>query len=249
VNAAEAIEAVVERLSDTQLQALAQACDGQDQPAASLAAAVSGSPPASQHAVSCLADAWRSTAGLTGAGVALALQTALVLRERRDTIRSRAVWTGPGSSGAQRLTAAALQELLNSAEQRILIVSFAAHTLSDVAVALEAAVARRCAIDVVFETEDDSSGAYSGPSSTPFGEVAGIHRWHWPSDQRQVTGVLHAKVLVIDARRALVGSANLTYRALHNNLEAGILVEDPTLAASIEQHVRSLMASGVLRRV
>lgn len=249
MSAAGAIQAVVQRLSDTQIQALVQACDGHDQPAASLAAAVSGSPPASQHAVSCLADAWRSTPGLTGTGVAVALQTALVLRQRSDMTRSHVVWTGPGSSGAQRLTAAALQELLSSAEQRILIVSFAAHTLSDVASALEDAVARGCAIDVVFETEDDSSGSYSGPSSTPFGEVTGIHRWHWPSDQRQATGVLHAKVLVIDGRRALVGSANLTYRALHNNLEAGILVEDPELAASIERHVRSLMESGVLRLI
>lgn len=247
MNAAEAIQAVVERLSDTQIQALAHACERHDQPTASLAAAVSGSPPASQHAVSCLADAWRDTPGLTGAGVAVALQTALVLRERSDATRSRVVWTGPGSSGAQRLTAAALKELLSGAKQRILVVSFAAHTLSDVASAMDDAMARGCAIDVVFETEDDSSGAYSGPSSTPFGEVAGIHRWHWPSDQRQAAGVLHAKVLVIDGCRALVGSANLTYRALHNNLEAGILVEDPALAASIERHIRSLMESGVLR--
>jgi phosphatidylserine/phosphatidylglycerophosphate/cardiolipin synthase-like enzyme len=249
VNAAEAILVVVERLSDTQIQALVQACDGHEQPTASLPAAVSGSPPASQHAVNRLADAWRSTPGLTGAGVAVALRTALVLRERSDTARARVVWTGPGSSGAQRLTAAALQELLSGARQRILIVSFAAHTLGDVAGALEDAVARGCAIDVVFETEDDSSGAYSGPNSTPFGEVAGIHRWHWPSDQRQAAGVLHAKVLVIDGRRALVGSANLTYRALHDNLEAGILVEDPALAASIERHIRSLMESGVLRLI
>lgn len=249
MNAAQAILAVVERLSDTQIQALVQACDRHDQSTASLAAAVSGSSPASQHAVNYLSDVWRSTPGLTGPGVAIALQTALVLRERSDTTRSRVVWTGPGSSGAQRLTAAALKELLSSAKQRILIVSFAAHTLSDVAIALEDAVARGCVIDVVFETEDDSSGAYSGPSSTPFGEVAGIHRWHWPSDQRQAAGVLHAKVLVIDSCRALVGSANLTYRALHNNLEAGILVEDATLAASIEGHIRSLMERGVLRLI
>jgi cardiolipin synthase C len=249
VNAAEAILAVIERLSDTQLQALVQACDGHAQPTAALTAAVAGSPPASQHAVSCLADAWRGTPDLTGAGVALALQTALVLRKRSDATRSRVVWTGPGSSGAQRLTAAALKELLSGAKQRILIVSFAAHTLSDVARALEEAVARGCVIDVVFEAEDDSSGAYSDPSSTPFGEVAGIHRWHWPRDQRQAAGVLHAKVLVIDGCRALVGSANLTYRALHNNLEAGILVEDATLAASIEGHIRSLMERGVLRLI
>jgi putative cardiolipin synthase len=249
VRALEAIDAVVERLSNAQIDALARACEGHDHPATSLAGGVSGAPLASQHAVSRLLDTWRATPGLTGVGVAVALRTALRFRERGDATRSRVVWTGPGSSGSQRLTSAALRELLSSAMQRILVVSFAAHTLSDVATAMEDAVRCGCTIDVVFETEQDSSGAYSDPSSTPFGEVTGISRWHWPSDQRQAAGVLHAKVLVIDGRRALVGSANLTYRALHNNLEAGILVEDPVLAASIERHIRSLMESGVLRLI
>lgn len=38
--------------------------------------------------------------------------------------------------------------------------------------------------------------------------------------------MLHAKIL-IDGLRALVGSANLTHRALTANLEAGVLIEDP----------------------
>jgi len=45
-----------------------------------------------------------------------------------------------------------------------------------------------------------------------------------------------------------VGSANLTHRALTANLEAGVLVEDPDLASSIERHIRMLMAEEVLLR-
>ena len=39
-----------------------------------------------------------------------------------------------------------------------------------------------------------------------------------------------AKVFVVGGRRALVGSADLTHRALTSNLEAGILIEDRDLA-------------------
>lgn len=58
--------------------------------------------------------------------------------------------------------------------------------------------------------------------------------------------VLHANLLIVDGRRALVGSANLTHRALTANLEAGVLIEDPDLAGGLEEHVLDLMADGTL---
>jgi phosphatidylserine/phosphatidylglycerophosphate/cardiolipin synthase-like enzyme len=58
--------------------------------------------------------------------------------------------------------------------------------------------------------------------------------------------MLHAKLLVVDRRRALVGSANLTHRALTANLEAGVLIEDYDLAAELDDHVRHLIADGTL---
>jgi putative cardiolipin synthase len=61
--------------------------------------------------------------------------------------------------------------------------------------------------------------------------------------------VLHAKVLIVDGRRALVGSANLTHRALTANLEAGVLIEDQDLAADLEAHIRSLSSTGALVQV
>lgn len=57
---------------------------------------------------------------------------------------------------------------------------------------------------------------------------------------------MHAKVLVVDGRRALVGAANLTHRALTANLEAGVLIEDAEVAADLETHVRGLMRAGTL---
>lgn len=243
----DAVAGVLARLSDAQLEALAAKCEAHAAPTGSLGQVVAGASPSAVDAVDTLASAWRSHLALTGSGLALSLRIGLRARRGADARGSRPVWTGPETIGEQRLTAAVLHELLTAARERILLVSFAAYTLPEVAADLEAAVARRSEVDVVFETTTDSAGRYDGPSR-PFGTVGGINRWCWPAEQRHVAAVLHAKLLVIDGRRAFIGSANLTHKALHANLEAGLLVNDADVAAELEGHVRQLMATGVLRR-
>jgi phosphatidylserine/phosphatidylglycerophosphate/cardiolipin synthase-like enzyme len=246
VSVEQALDVVLARLSDAQVEALAAACAGRREPHGSLNHVVAGAVPGAHDAIALLAAAWRSHESLTGDGVALALGVGLRARRAADACRSRPVWTGPGAKGDQRLTAAVLHELVVHAQERILLVSFAAYTLAELATDLQDAVQRGCEVDVVFETEEDSAGAYSGPQSMPFGSVMGARRWRWPSHHREPGAVLHAKLLVVDGRRALVGSANLTHRALTANLEAGVLIEDRDLATELEDHVRDLMISGIL---
>lgn len=240
-----AVAAVLQRLSDDQIEALAAAAAPCSEPPAGFADVAVGATPSAVSAIVTLRAAWKATPGLTGAGVSLALRTGLAARRDADARRARPVWTGPGSVGEQRLTASVLHELLAGALERILLVSYAAYTLPEIAADLGAAVARGCRVDVVFETEEDSAGAYTGPSH-PYAAVIGINRWCWPADQRDRNGVLHAKLLVIDGRRALVGSANLTDKALAQNLEVGAVVNDPDIAHALENHLRQLMATGIL---
>ena len=244
-----AVDDVLARLSDAQVEALASACDARQRPDGSLTQVAAGASPGAHDAIAELASAWAAVPSLTGSGVALALGVGLRARRDAEARRSRAVWTGPGATGEQRLTAGVLHELITHARERILLVSFAAHTLTEIAADLEAAVCRGCQVDVVFETEEDSDGGYAGPHSQPFGAIDGIRRWRWPADQRIAGALLHAKVLVVDGRRALVGSANLTRRALSANLEAGVLIEDRDLAADLEAHVSSLIRAGTLVRI
>lgn len=244
-----AVERVLDRLSDGQVEALALLCETQTRPGEKLVEVVVGSSLANRDAVERLAASWSDLPSLGGPGVALALRVGLRARGIARTRRARPVWTGPGASGTQRLTSGVLHELVAGAQRQILLVSYAAYTLPALAADLTAAVARGCTVDVVFETEEDSAGEYSGPHATPFGTVAGIRRWRWPAGERPEGGaVLHAKLLVVDERRALVGSANLTSRALRGNLEAGVLIEDSDVAAPLDGHVRELMAAGVLVR-
>ena len=249
MSADDALGDVLARLSDAQIESLAAACCGRQGPGGDLANVAAGASPGAHDAISALTSAWKADPALTGDGIALALRIGLRARRDADARRSRPVWTGPGAAGDQRLTAAVLHELVANARERILLVSFAAYTLAELATDLQKAVERGCRVDVVFETEEDSAGAYSGPQSTPFGSVTGAHRWRWPADHRSPGAALHAKLLVVDGCRALVGSANLTHRALTANLEAGVLIEDRHLASELEAHVLALISSGTLVNV
>ena len=59
-------------------------------------------------------------------------------------------------------------------------------------------------------------------------------------------GVLHAKAVVVDDGLLFLTSANLTEAALDRNIELGLLVRDPILAASVVQHFRALIDRGLL---
>lgn len=243
-----AVARVLGRFSDEQIEALARATQRFDRPPSNLGELVAGAGPAAAQDLAVLSTCWDRTAGLTGAGVALALRTGLAARQAAGRRRSRPVWTGPEAVGEQRLTAGVLHELIASASERVLLVSFAAYTLPEVARDLQTAATRGCCVDVVFETREDSSGKYDGPGSAAFAGVDGIKRWLWPASHRAPGAVLHAKLLVVDRKRALVGSANLTGAALTKNLEAGVLVDDEDVAAKLDDHVGALMRNGVLVR-
>jgi phosphatidylserine/phosphatidylglycerophosphate/cardiolipin synthase-like enzyme len=242
-----AVHVLLERLSESQVQTLADAAVHHPHAPRGLPGVVAGGDLGTQQAVRDLLTAWRATPGLTGAGVALALRLGSSLHRQADDRRGKAVWTGPDAPGDRRLTSATLHGLLAAAKKRILLVSFAAFTLPEIATDLSTAVERGCDVDVVFETSADSA-SYDGPA-TPFAAVGGIRRWRWPKDQRPPHASLHAKLLVVDGRRALVGSANLTSAALMRNLEAGVLIRDETLARDLETHVRGLMSKGILTLV
>jgi phosphatidylserine/phosphatidylglycerophosphate/cardiolipin synthase-like enzyme len=59
---------------------------------------------------------------------------------------------------------------------------------------------------------------------------------------------LHAKCVVVDGVRALIGSANLTEAAQLRNIEVGVVVSG-VIAVAAERHFDALIAGGHLRRL
>jgi cardiolipin synthase len=63
-------------------------------------------------------------------------------------------------------------------------------------------------------------------------------------------GMMHSKVMLVDGRWAMVGSANLDNRSLHLNFEVGCMLHDEALVAQLEQSfLKDLEDSAPLDRV
>ena len=54
--------------------------------------------------------------------------------------------------------------------------------------------------------------------------------------------MLHSKLFVVDGRKVLLGSTNLTGNSMDNNNETNLLLEDPALAGAFGQYIAALWA-------
>lgn len=157
------------------------------------------------------------------------------------------VWTGPASAiTTSRLTAATVIDLITEASREVLLVSFATQTELGISAALEAASVRGVSITMLTERNADNPGY--APAGTPFPGLDAM-RLHWPAIERPPGAALHAKIIVVDDRIALVGSANLTSRAMEANLECGILIRGGPQPRAIRDHIFGLQAVGILRPI
>lgn len=151
------------------------------------------------------------------------------------------VWTGPESHAPQgRLTFAVLTDLIAEAEHEIVLASYA--TLPSVAIqsALSAAADRGAEITLLLERPADNP--HFNGHHDPFPDLP-ARRLCWPALERPSGASMHAKVLVVDRRVALVGSANLTGYGLERNLEGGVLIRGGRVPSLLVEHL--LTARGI----
>lgn len=165
-------------------------------------------------------------------------------RLRHDsTHRADIVWTGPASGvHTARLTSAVVSELIDSARSELLLVSYAAFPPASLTASLDAAAARGVKVTLLLEQPADNPAFHQG-SAFP---TVPAERWSWPIQNREPGAALHAKIIVVDRRTALIGSANLTSHAFEKNLECGILLRDSAHANAIARHLDSLRDTGIL---
>lgn len=150
------------------------------------------------------------------------------------------VWTGPDArESVGRLTVAVLADLISEAQSEVLLVSYATFPSADVRHALDSAVARGVKVTMLLERPADNPH-YEGHVD-PFPGLAARHLY-WPAHERPSGAAMHAKILVIDRRIALVGSANLTGYGLERNLECGLLVRGGPVPGEIASHIFGLRA-------
>jgi len=172
--------------------------------------------------------------------------SAQAFERARQRQRIDVVWTGPETgSGAGRLTAATVIDLIGQARREILLVSYAINNEPLIEAALAAAAERGVEITLLAERHEDNPG-YTAVG-VPFPGLDAF-RLRWPTRRRPSGAALHAKIIVVDDSTALVGSANFTSRAMESNLECGILLRGGPEPAAIRQHIGEMLARRFLEQ-
>jgi phosphatidylserine/phosphatidylglycerophosphate/cardiolipin synthase-like enzyme len=175
------------------------------------------------------------------------------------------VWTGPEVAGMQnRDTGAVTRELFSSATESVLIAGYAIYQGND----LFATLARRMEalpdlrVRFVVDIPREFGDTTFGPDLV-YRYAANFKSNNWPGsrlpevlyDPRSLEldpkkrSSMHAKVLVVDKKVALITSANFTQAAQTKNIEVGALVRMGAIATQVVEHFEALEAQGWLRQM
>lgn len=204
-------------------------------------------------------DRWRNEAADVDARtVAVGLLTAeFTVQRYRDSQSVELVWTGPDTDAVPfRRTEQAILQILDSAKDRITLVSYAVYRIPNVGKALVRAAKRGVRLTVIVETPDklEGEGEYSTIKALGSEVAACSTVYFWPKENRPVgdsnkVGILHVKCVVADGERLFLSSANLTHQAFTINMELGILVRGGTAPRLVEQQFDRLVLTGDLKQV
>src|SRR5262249_7962548 len=147
-------------------------------------------------------------------------------------------------------------QVLDSARQRITLVSYAVYRIPNVREALVRAARRGVRINVIVETPDKLEGENEYSTLRALGEEVATCSavYLWPKekggqDDKGKVGVLHVKCAVADGRWLFVSSANLTEYAFTINMELGVLVTGGSLPGQVQEHFDRLVVGACLGRV
>lgn len=204
-------------------------------------------------------DRWRHEAAHVEPNVvAVALQTAALSEQtHRDSQTVELVWTGPDTGTTPfRRTEQAILQLLDSAKERITLVSFAVYRIPNIADALVRAARRGVRLTVIVETPDKLGGENEYSTIRALGkEVESCSSvYFWPKEKRKAgdsgkVDILHIKCAVADGEWLFLSSANLTQQAFSINMELGMLVRGGSMPRKVEEQFERLVQIGTLETV
>jgi hypothetical protein len=189
--------------------------------------------------------------------VLITLQTALALKEEiQQTIPEIEIaWTGPAtySKGRFRSTFDIMKDMLIRARTNILLVGYSFSITSEhtrqIMDELIQAKRRGCHVEIALHDDRRNIAMLRNywPESVGFPIFL-----TWQNRNQDEMASLHAKLLIVDEREMLIGSANFSYHGMSANIEAGVRITGPVgqqmyrkfLALQTEKILQELQFNG-----
>jgi|GEM_PF-2265741 len=192
-------------------------------------------------------------------------------RSRADQARPRLLWTGPEGRGARALdTRVQLQKLFRGAQQSVFMAGYGFDDPSLLRPLYDAMCEQPLEVTIVLNIEAPRGDKRSSEQRIRH-QVDDFCNHVWPArdlmpriyvDPRTAAWhpdadhpkggyftSMHAKAVVVDGRRCIIGSANFTGRGTMRNIEAGVLLESAEFCGVLLGQWQGLIAAGVLREV
>ncbi len=197
-------------------------------------------------------SAWTNSPICSPADLCLILRTAAHFSpQKRIQSPLQLAWTGPQTSKLQpRRMDAALREVIEAAKHRLFIVSFVFYPSAGLIQSLKNASTHGVQIQILLE----SSNAYGGTldddpitqmklalADEPASQSIQYYRW-----LHNENGCVHAKCAIADSEIAYISSANLTGRAMDDNMELGVVIKNHNEPAILQSHFDELIKRGVI---
>ncbi|MCX6345652.1 MAG: DISARM system phospholipase D-like protein DrmC [Armatimonadetes bacterium] len=178
-------------------------------------------------------------------------------RSRRESQKLELVWTGPTTLQSNlRRTDQVLLNLIDDAQESLIIITFAAYKIPDVSAGLVRAAERGVHIVLILESAEVSIGKVAHEALAALGgavaQLSEVYVWpiaRRPKDKNGHHGSLHVKCAIADESITLISSANLTEYALNLNMELGTMIRGGSLPRQAAAHIRSLIENGTLMRI
>lgn len=205
-----------------------------------------------------LIDCWvNKFPGLTSEGVYLSIQSSLKTLQNLNLPTLELIWTGPEDLSTNfRRTDQALLELIQGANEHLLVVSFAVYKAQPIIDAIEKAILRNVKVIVCLEDSNGSQGKLSFSGLNAFSEsifkLASFYTWlieNRPHTTDGKFGSLHAKIAVADQEKVFISSANLTDYAMDLNMEMGVLIEDRVIGEQITSLFNNMIVNSDFRKI
>jgi cardiolipin synthase len=143
-------------------------------------------------------------------------------------------WMGGGIGSIE----SAIQELLENAQDEILLTAYSIGNADRIFDLLDSALARGVRVRMVvnrFSEQHDSVQYRLAQLQRKYPHFY-LHMFS-PNGERSD---LHAKVLVVDRKQALVGSSNLSYNGMVLNYELAVLMRDPEAVSQVAMAIDRL---------
>lgn len=139
-------------------------------------------------------------------------------------------WTGDTKNRHTRKTGAALSQLILSAKKSILIVGYAISTnMNEITKDLEAKSKEGIKLTFMINRLEEKRDFLDWARKLPYPPEL----YNRQEDPNAPMSSLHIKCVIVDGKKAMFGSANLTYHGMKANRELGIIIKDESVVRTV----------------